>query len=75
MLLDHSGQLVLIQCFPDSFPSYSGESVDVLILRRKYPLLVPFTNLRTVTLHRLSPHALYAVRIMQSIESALAYMI
>jgi hypothetical protein len=42
-----------------SFVPFSGDTVDVLILRRRYPLLVPFQNLRNVTLHRLSPHALY----------------
>lgn len=36
-----------------------GTSVDVMILRNCYPQMLPFSNLRSVVLHRLSPSAFY----------------
>ncbi|CDZ97516.1 hypothetical protein [Phaffia rhodozyma] len=45
-----------------------GQAVDVMILRRKYPLMLPFVNLRSVVLHRLSPHAFYKEEFVYSVK-------
>ena len=45
-----------------------GASVDVMILRNCYPQMLPFSGLRSVILHRLSPSAFYKEEFVYTVK-------